>query len=202
LILKSFSNAGHTFLLRGLAPPAGLTADALLRETIDMRVTRIGAVGLAAAAMLAGGAGLAAASAVPSTSTVKGTEHFSLMTTQPSASRYVVIANGLFTAAGVDIAGSTTDTVKLPTGTFSVHHGLGHVVRQSLNPLTCLASFVAKANLTINNGTGQFKGISGYGSAVITSLSVLTRNSRHQCDQNKNPQALEQTISANAHIRI
>lgn len=168
-----------------------------------MRVTRIGIVGLAAAAMLASGAGFAAAaSASPASSVIKGSEHFALMTTQPSASRYVVIATGLFTAGGVDIAGATTDTVKFPTGTFSVHHGTGHVVRQSLNPLTCLASVVTKVSLTINDGTGQYTGITGSGSAVVTSLAVLTRNASHQCDQTANPQILEQTISANAHIRI
>lgn len=166
-----------------------------------MRITRIGVVSMVAAAMVASGAGFAVAS--PAASTVTGNEHFALMTTQPSAKHYVVIANGLFTYPGVDIAGAKTDLVKFGTGTFRVHHpGPATVVRQSLNPFTCLATFQAKTTITISGGTGQFSGISGSGTAVITSEAIFAKNKQHQCAVHKNPIALEQTISANAQVTL
>jgi hypothetical protein len=167
-----------------------------------MRISRIGVVGLAAAAMLASGAGYALA-ASPSGTTITGNEHFSLMTTQPSAARYVVIANGLFTAGGVDISGAKVDLVKLPTGTFRVHHGGAvTVIRQTLNPLTCLATFSGKVAITIGQGTGQFKGITGSGTATVNSVAILTRNKQHRCATARNPAVLEQTISANATVTL
>ena len=80
-------------------------------------------VGAATMATLVSGAGLAAASASPASPAASGTEHFYLMTTQPSASRYSVIATGLFTAGGTDVSGSKSDLVKLPGGSFKINHG-------------------------------------------------------------------------------
>jgi hypothetical protein len=170
-----------------------------------MRVTRIGAVGVAVAAMLASGAGFAAASTASSSasSVITGGEHLALMTTNTSADHYVVIANGLFTAGGqVLVTTPSTYLVKLPTGTFVVHHGSGFIIRKTLNPLTCLASLVTRGNIIINTGTGQFAGIHGIGTDTLVSLSILARNSMHQCDLTRNPVVLEQTVNANAKIRI
>lgn len=168
-----------------------------------MRISRIGVVGLATAAMLASGAGFALAASPAGATTIHGNEHFALMTTQPSAARYVVIANGLFTAGGVDIAGAKVDLVKLPTGTFRVHHGGAiTVIRNTLNPLTCLATFTGKVAITIGQGTGQFKGISGSGTATVNSVAIFTKNKQHRCATGKNPAQLEQTIGASATVSL
>jgi hypothetical protein len=168
-----------------------------------MRISRITIVGAVAATMIAGGAGLA----VASTSTVQrpaasGTEHFNLMTTQPSASKYVVVASGLFTAGGVDLSGNTVDLIKLTGGTFKINHGSAvHIIKEKFNPKTCLMDFAATAKFTVEKGTGAYKHISGSGKALISGLAIA-RRSKGQCDQNANPVVSEQTITATAHIKL
>jgi hypothetical protein len=166
-----------------------------------MRSSRIAIAGTAAAAMIASGAGLAAAS----TSTarqpaVSGTEHFSLMTTEPSASKYVVIATGLFTAGGVDVSGNKVDLVKLPGGSFKINHGSAvHVTKEKFNPQTCLMQFAATAKFTLEDGTRAYKGISGSGTARISGTGIA-RRTKGQCNPNANALFLQQTIIATAHI--
>ena len=156
----------------------------------------------AAATMLVGGAGLASASARPASPAVSGTEHIYLMTTERSASRYAVIATGLFTAGGTDISGSTTDLVKFPGGSFKVHHGGPlHIIKQQVNQKTCLAVFEATTRFTIGNGTGKYKGISGSGKAVIIEQAIA-RRTKGACNLNLNPAVNEQTITAKAHVKL
>ncbi len=168
-----------------------------------MRISTIAIGTAAAAAMIASGAGFAAAS----TSAVhrpaaSGTEHFSLMTTQPSASKYVVIASGLFTAGGVDISGNTVDLVRLPAGTFKINHGSAlHLIREKLNPQTCLMEFAATAKFKLEDGTRGYKGISGSGKALISAVGIA-RRTHGQCNPNANALDLEQTITATGHVRL
>jgi hypothetical protein len=168
-----------------------------------MRKTIVALVGAATAATLISGAGLATASASPSRPAASGSEQFYLMTTQPAANRYVVIATGLFTAGGTDISGNTTDVIKLAGGSFKIHHGGKiHVVKQQFNPKTCLANFEATAAFTVGNGTGAYKGISGQGKAVVSSMFIARRNSKGKCNPNATPQFNEQTITAKAKIKL
>ena len=158
--------------------------------------------GGAAATMLIGGVGLASASARPAGPAVSGTEHFYLMTTLPSTSRYTIIATGLFTAGGTDISGNTTDLVKLPGGTFKIHHGGAiHIVKQQLNRKTCLAVFDATASFTVGNGTGRYHGISGSGKAAINQM-LIARRSKGACNPNLNPVVNEQTITAKGLLKL
>jgi hypothetical protein len=168
-----------------------------------MRKTIAALIGTAATATMISGAGLAAASTRPASPAVSGTEHFYLMTTQPTASKYSVIATGVFTAGGVDVSGNTTDKVDLPGGTFKIHHGGPvHVVKEKLNRKTCLADFEGTASFTVANGTGAYKGISGSGKAVISELEIARRNSRGACNLNATPVVNEQTITAKAHVKL
>jgi hypothetical protein len=168
-----------------------------------MRISRITVAGAVAATVISSGTGLAAASGSPSARpAASGTEHFSLMTTQPSTSRYVVIASGLFTAGGVDVSGNTTDLVKLPHGSFEINHGGAvHVIRERLNPKTCLMSFAATGKFTVGHGKGAYKGISGSGKALISGVGIA-RRTKGQCNPNANPVVLEQTIAATAHVSL
>jgi hypothetical protein len=132
-----------------------------------------------------------------------GTEHFYLMTTLPSASRFEVIATGLFTAGGTDIAGSTIDTVKLPGGTFKVNHGGPvHVIKQQVNPKTCFAVFEATAKIKLGGGTGKYAGITGSGNATINDLGIAPRTAKGACNLNGNPVANEETITATASVKL
>jgi hypothetical protein len=167
-----------------------------------MRTSKIAAVGTAAAAILSSGIGLAAANASTAGPAKSGTEHLSLMSTQPSGARAVIIASGLFTAGGVDITGNTTDKVVLPGGTFKItHKGNPKVIKQTFNPRTCLADFVGTAPFTISKGTGKYKGISGSGHAVIRYYFIAKRSKGH-CNPNGNPAVVEQTITGTAHVKL
>lgn len=160
-------------------------------------------IGAVATISILGGAGLASASNAPPSPASSGTEHFYLMTTQPSASRYAVIATGLFTAGGVDISGSTTDHVKVRGGSFKIHHGTSiHIVKQVLNPKTCLGQFRATASFTIGGGTGAYKKLSGSGKAVISELAIFSRTKKGACNPNGNAQVNEQTITGTAHVKL
>lgn len=164
-----------------------------------MRKTLAALAATAGAIALVTGAGLAAASASPAAS---GTEHFSLMTTVPSASKYTIIASGVFTAGGVDISGNSTDTAKFANGTFKIHHGgKVKVVKEQLNPKTCLELAIVKVTFTLGGGTGAYKGLSGSGKATINVLAIGSR-SKGQCNPNANPLHNEETITATAHVKL
>lgn len=166
-----------------------------------MRKTRVVLAGTVAAAGIIAGS-LATASASSATPATSGTEHFSLMTTQPSASKYVIIAHGVFTAGGVDISGSSTDTAKFGNGSFKIHHGAKvKIVKEQFNPNTCLEEFIAKAKFTLGGGTGAYKGISGSGTATITDLGIA-KQSNGKCNQNANPAHNEETINATGHVKL
>jgi hypothetical protein len=166
-----------------------------------MRISRIGVVGLAAAAMLASGAGYAlAASPGPA---ITGNLHLSVMSTEPSQARGVVITNGLFTAGGVVLHYTNVDVVKLPNGTFRVHVGAAiSVPKETLNPLTCLATFSAKYAITIAQGTLQYRGLTGTGTANVNAVALYTKNKAHQCAIHKNPAQLEATVGVNAVVSL
>jgi len=168
-----------------------------------MRIARITVAGAAAAGMIASGAGLALAS----TSTVQrpaasGTEHLSLMSTQPSASKYVIIASGVFTAGGTDVSGNAIDVAKVTGGKFKINHGTNiHVISMKLNPKTCLEQFAATAKFTLEGGTGAYKKLSGSGKALLTGIGIAPR-SHGKCNPNANPVVAEQTITATAHVKL
>jgi hypothetical protein len=162
---------------------------------------------LAVAAALAAAAalisfGLTSATASPAAPGWSGTEHFTLMSTKQTASRSAVIMTGLFTLGGLDISGASTDTIRLPGGSFKIYHGTKlQVLQQFVSPSTCLSRFRARAVFTIGGGTIKWKGISGSGTATITDLAIGRRNAG-KCDPNLRPLVSEQTITATAHVQL
>lgn len=173
----------------------------MIKHTYSKRLAAAAAAVIAVAAA-AGGMGLAAANASATAPANAGTEHFYLMTTQPSAAKYEVIATGVFTKSGTDIAGSKADTVKLANGSFKVNHaGPFHIIKQEVNTKTCFAVFEASAGLKLSGGTGAYKGISGSGTATITDTAIAPK-SKGKCNLNANPVANEETIVAKAHVKL
>jgi hypothetical protein len=160
-------------------------------------------------ALLAAGAsaaiaavGVTAASAASASPAASGTEHFSLMTTLPSSSKYTIIASGVFTAGGVDHEGNSTDTAKFANGSFKIHHGGGvKVVKEQINSKTCLGVAIIKVKFTLGGGTGAYKGLSGSGTATINDLAIFQR-SKGRCNPNANAVSNEQTITATAHVKL
>jgi len=168
-----------------------------------MRISRIAVVAAAATIMIGSGAGLALASAgTAQRPAASGTEHFNLSTTQPSASKYVIIASGVFTAGGTDTSGQNVDTVKLTGGGFKINHNFPfHILKEQLNPTTCLMQFAGTTKFTIEDGTGAYKKLTGSGNALISGLGIAART-HGTCNPNVNPLFLEQTISASAKVSL
>jgi hypothetical protein len=164
---------------------------------------KLAAAGTAAVAIALCGAGLASASTGADALSSTVTEHLYLMTTQPSASRYSIIATGAFTAGGLDISGNTTDTAKFKGGTFKIHHsGAIRIIKEKVNSRTCLAEFEGTARFTLGDGTGAYKKLSGSGKALISELAIFSRNSKGACNPNGKAVVNEQTITATAHVRL
>lgn len=172
-----------------------------MKHTLSRKLAVAGAAAITAALC---GAGLASASTSTSTSTsASGTEHFSLMTTQPNASKYTIIASGVFTAGGVDISGSKSDTAKFKGGTFKIDHGgKFRILKQHVDPKTCLAQFEASTKFTLSGGTGAYQHLSGSGTAVINDLAIAPRNAKGACNLNANPVVNEETITATGHVKL
>jgi hypothetical protein len=164
------------------------------------RMSRLIAVGAVLTAV--GGVSVGIANAATASRATSGTEHFNLMTTLPSASKYTIIASGVFTAGGVDTSGNTNDTAKFANGSFKIDHGTKvTIVKEQLNTKTCLAEFEAKAKFKLIDGTGAYKALSGSGTAVINALAIFPRV-KGACSTNGNPLFNEQTIAATATVKL
>lgn len=164
-----------------------------------MRKTTVTLASAAAASVIISGAGVAAASPRPAAS---GTEVFHLMTTSATARQLSLIATGVFTAGGVDISGSTTDTVKFANGTFKINHPGKGTGTHSLNPKTCLFTSNATGKYTVSDGTGAYAGISGSGTAKISFLGIAARNSAGKCSTSLKPVSAQETIIGTGHVSL
>ena len=159
----------------------------------------------AAGSMLAAGAialsGTLAATAAPSSSRASGIEHFQAMSTSATSNRTTVIAQGVFTAGGIDISTSnTTDTFKFPNGTIRVRHSPG-TGPQSFNRHTCLLTVHQHGTYTLLSGTGKYAGISGHGRFQLSVLAVGAR-SHGKCSQTKPLVAFELIIRASGPVHL
>jgi hypothetical protein len=161
--------------------------------------------GAAAAIALAGvlsGVGLTSATASPAAAAWSGTEHFTLMSTKQTADRSAVIMTGLFTLGGLDIAGNSTDTIRLPGGSFKIYHGSRpQVLTNQFSSSTCLGRFKARVKFSIGGGAIKWKGITGSGTATITDLSI-GRRTNGACNPDARPLVSEQTITATASVKL
>jgi hypothetical protein len=153
-----------------------------------------------AAAATAGTTATALWLAVPAGAvSVSGTENFQIMTTSATSSTLSVIAHGVFTAAGVNHSGSKVDTLVFPNGSFKLTHT--GKARQTFNPKTCLVTISEKAVITLSEGTGAYKGISGKGTAQASILAIGAK-SGGKCSMTKPPVAFQQIIKATASVTL
>ncbi len=161
--------------------------------------TLFATVASAVAAATVAISGLTAASASPAAiHRVPATEHFQIVEASATAGTASVIATGEFTAGGTDIAGSTTDTLRFPGGTFQVMHSPGHGTH-SFDPRTCLATISSRGTMTLGHGTGRYAGISGHGTYTLTILEIAAR-SNGTCNPASRPVAFQQIIQAHAQV--
>jgi hypothetical protein len=75
------------------------------------------------------------------------------------------------------------------------------IVKEQLNPKTCLELVVVKVKFTLGGGTRAYKGLSGSGNATINDLAIGSR-SKGRSNPNANPPHNEQTITATAHVKL
>lgn len=110
-----------------------------------------------------------------------------------------VIADGMFTASGVDIISNTSDTLTFRGGAFRLTHSPGHG-KQSFDPGTCLLTVKQHGTYRLSHGTGSYAGIRGHGRYVLSLLAIAARNSKGNCSQTMQPVASQQIIRAHGPV--
>jgi hypothetical protein len=128
----------------------------------------------------------------PAGATTTGTEHFLLLTTDPSDSAVpTIIATGPIHAAGTDEQVSPSiDRFVFPDGNLRIHHVTDQSsVRQRFDPVTCLGTYTENGSYTVVRGTGAYKGASGSGTYHLSVDSV-------GCDENAPPSVFVLKINA------
>jgi hypothetical protein len=124
------------------------------------------------------------------------------MTTSGTATTFPVIANGVFTASGLDREGSQADTAKFPNGNSRINHPGPASGAPEVNPATCFVTFTGPGRFTISGGTRAYKGISGSGKVVISLVGILGRTKSGACSENGKPAAWQQTYRGTAHVKL
>lgn len=164
---------------------------------LKVRSRLLGAAGALVAAGAIAVSGVAAAAAHTSAS---GTEQFQIMSTSATSSTSSIIARGVFTAGGVDHAGSKVDTAVFSNGSFKIAHSKG-TGSQSFNPKTCLMTVNQHGTYKLSGGTGAYAGISGSGTYQVSILAVAAR-SGGTCSKTKPPVAFQQIIKASGPVKL
>jgi hypothetical protein len=171
-----------------------------------MRKTHTRLLGAAGSVLAAGAialSGIVAATAAPRAAGAgdAGIEHFQFMSTSATSNKSTVIAQGVFTAGGVDIATSkTTDTIQFPNGTIKLRHSPG-TGTTSFNPHTCLLTVNLHGTYNLLSGTGGYAAISGHGTFQLQILAVSAR-SQGKCTQSKPPVAYELLVRASGPVDL
>lgn len=155
-----------------------------------MHFAKAGIAGLAVGAL-----GLLTASPVAAATPKSGTEYFSLAGSDNSAT---VVAHGLFTGGGKDDnTHNNYDVLYLGGGTLRINHpDAQSKYSQSVNPKSCFLTFRLTGRYTLSNGTGRFAGVTGHGNYVVSGQGILARNKNGACDQQAQPIAEIEAISA------
>jgi hypothetical protein len=138
----------------------------------------------AAAAAAAASLALAACSSGPTT----GTETFTLTTHSIAPNPvYHAVASGVFSATGtVQATSGASDApllAKFPDGTFRLGHLTAGHQSASIDPKTCAATFNQKgSSYKLSNGTGNYQGIQGNGSASLKFTGTLPKLGTGRCN--------------------
>jgi hypothetical protein len=183
---------------------AGVRRLAGMRRVRALAIAATGSAAVAAVIGLAVPAGASPVAARPAA--VSGTEHFQAVTSSATALTQPVIAWGPFAAGGVDHESSSnaptsTDLFTFPGGSFKVTHTTKSM-SQSGNAKTCFIEFVDKGTYKLSGGKGKYKGISGSGKFTVTVLAIAAKTKSGACNENANPVAFQQIISASGPVSL
>jgi hypothetical protein len=153
-----------------------------MQSVIRFTVPAVAILGTVAA--LSGCGSSSPAKAAPAS----GTET-TVMTTSSTASNpsFALDASGVFAGKGTLVGngnGKDSSTAKLSDGTFVVNHPQGKqkTVSESLDSKSCAAKLVEQGPYTLSKGTGKYAGISGSGTAIVTTTATLPRLKDGKCD--------------------
>jgi hypothetical protein len=130
--------------------------------------------------------------ATHATAAREGNETFVLHSDSASSNPdFSVTASGLFAASGTFPGignGQDQSLARLPGGTFVVTHPVKaeKTTLQSVNSKTCRARFDQTGTFTVANGTGAYKGITGYGTDTSDFTATLPREHDGKCDESSN----------------
>jgi hypothetical protein len=174
-----------------------------MQKYLNKLLAAAGAVVAAGAVAVSGLTAASAATAAPAVRpSVSGVEFFQIMTTSATSHKQSIIALGnVFTAGGVNHAGSKTDLAVFPGGTFKIRHFRGHGTT-SVNPTTCLFRLNRHGTYKLRSGTGQYAGISGHGRYRLRIRAVFARNANGHCSGSKPPAAFQQIIKAHGPVTL
>lgn len=146
---------------------------------------RLGAATLGALVLLGTGGAVAARAAGSARHT---TTKESFLVTYGPGEHEVVVAHGVITGGGKDIAHDSFDVLHLGGGTLRLNHPDAKAkYQQHLNPATCYASFTITGPYTIDHGTGQYAGDTGSGTYHVTGAALAQRTKSGGCNQQSEP---------------
>jgi hypothetical protein len=151
-------------------------------------------------AALAATAGTALLVGACSSSDPSGTETFSLVTHQIVGNpAYRVVASGVFSATGTMQSTGTASNAPMkatfPGGTLMLSGLTDSKPSATINSKTCAVAITETgAKYKVTDGTGDYKGISGSGTATIKITGVLPKLSNGKCNTSVGPSPMAGTV--------
>jgi hypothetical protein len=99
-----------------------------------------------------------------------------------------VIAHGVFTGAGKNVPGDSSDVMHLGGGTLKIAHPdkQSHFT-DKVDPKTCFITFAITGRYTLHGGTGKYKNATGHGTYKVTEQGILKRTKSGACSQSSEP---------------
>jgi hypothetical protein len=123
-------------------------------------------------------------------------QHFLALSSDPSASTLILIANGPIHAKGTDTPVSADqDTFAFPDGTLTIEHQAAKPGKDSFDPVTCLGKYTERGTYEVTGGTGAYEDASGHGHYRVRVTVV-------GCDQNAVPEFVSIMIKASGPLEL
>jgi hypothetical protein len=166
----------------------------------------------AALLALAAAAGCSKAGASDETPARGGAESFVLTTSSSDPNPgYAVTAAGVFAATGTLTgvgSGQNSSLAKVTGGTFVMTHPVQDekVSHRSLSKKTCVVLLTQTGSFTLSKGTGDYAGLTGYGTDSGTFAATLPRKKDGACETSSKaepvPGSVHVTIKASGTLLI
>jgi hypothetical protein len=143
-------------------------------------------IAIVMATTVVGGASVIGASAgTVAPSSLRGTEHLTVMGSSTNPKRLSVIATGLFTDGGIMpnqswVGKPATSPIKLARGTIWLRETLVRHV-DKLDNATCLETASVRGTYKLIRGTGRYARISGSGRYTATGRLIFGRTANGEC---------------------